>query len=279
VLGGTPAAAGGEPPYTYTWSPPDGLDRADIDRPTFSSAATGQFTFTLTVEDSLHQTAQDQVTVTVEEVPALVAEAGEDRTVRTGDRTVLGGSPTASGGLPPYIYSWSPELPGLNDPAAVNPSFLTSQADVLVFEVTVTDARLQEATDTVTVTVEDATPTDPPGEVFPLQVRNLCNRDGWLEVTFEPADRADSHHLYAGVLGDFASHENLPFPQGCDYLAGDPDVALEFRATDPCADGRDLYFLVVGANVNGEGSYGEDNRDGDPVTPGDPRPPGTPVCP
>ncbi len=57
------AASGGVGPYTYSWSPATGLNNASIAQPTASPTRTT--TYTLTVHDSLAQSATDSATVTV----------------------------------------------------------------------------------------------------------------------------------------------------------------------------------------------------------------------
>lgn len=281
VLGGQPAASGGVAPYTYSWSPSQDLDRSDADRPTFTPSSTGDFTFTLTVQDDRGATAQDPVTVRVVDVPPLAAEAGPDRTITLGDRTVLGGSPTGSGGLAPLTYEWTPTPPGFGEPAVANPTFTPASTGAFVFQVIVRDRFGDTAGDSVTVTVQDASSGSAPGEVPWLRVRDACGPGGAVEVSFQPAPRADFHRLYAGPLGGYPTHDNLASPQGCDDPAAppDPDEPFLFRHTDGCAPGGSFYYLVVGVNDAGEGSYGREETDGDPLTEDALRPPGIPACP
>jgi len=68
TIGGSPAATGGTPPYTYTWSPTTGLDHPDSPNPTACPDTTT--TYTLTVTDNNGDTDQDQVTITVNPEPS-----------------------------------------------------------------------------------------------------------------------------------------------------------------------------------------------------------------
>jgi PKD repeat protein len=65
------SAAGGAPPYTYSWTPTTGLSDPNIAQPTASPATTT--TYTLTVTDSLSQASTDTVLVTVANLPPTAA--------------------------------------------------------------------------------------------------------------------------------------------------------------------------------------------------------------
>ncbi|UCC67880.1 MAG: polysaccharide deacetylase family protein, partial [Armatimonadota bacterium] len=138
------SASGGEPPYSYSWTPTIGLDDPNAAQPAASPETTT--TYTLTVTDDLGQTASDPVTVIV--VPPVVAEAGPDKIIAAGGSTALEGS--GSGGEAPYSYSWTPTA-GLDDPSAAQPA--ASPESTTTYTLTVTDDLGQTDTDTVTVTV------------------------------------------------------------------------------------------------------------------------------
>ncbi|MDI6793099.1 MAG: right-handed parallel beta-helix repeat-containing protein [bacterium] len=146
VIGGSPTASGGTPPYTYSWSPATGLSSSTAANPTASPGAT--ITYTATVTDANGCQATDSVVVTVN--PNPTASAGLDQTIAFGNSVVIGGSPTASGGTPPYTYSWSPTI-GLNDPTLANPT--ASPSDTTIYTVTVTDANGCQDVDIVFITV------------------------------------------------------------------------------------------------------------------------------
>ena len=138
------AASGGWPPYTYAWSPTEGLSDASASQPVASPASTT--TYTLTVSDDYGQTDTDTVTVTM--ATAVVAEAGSETTVAAGGSKILQGS--ASGGVPPYAYSWSPTT-GLSSPNVAQPT--ASPTSAATYILTVTDDLGQSDVDTVTVTM------------------------------------------------------------------------------------------------------------------------------
>jgi len=155
VIAGTGAAlsgsgSGGQPPYTWSWTPTAGLSDATTAAPT--AAPTTTTTYTLTVTDAAGRSASDQVTVTV--VPLLVASAGLDKEISAGESALLEGS--ASGGVQPYAWSWSPS-DGLDDPAAAAPT--AAPGVTTTYTLTVCDASGQTATDSVTVTVRNQAPS------------------------------------------------------------------------------------------------------------------------
>ena len=138
------SVSGGLPPYTYSWSPSTGLNDPNIAEPTASPTDT--IAYTLTVTDDLGQTDTDTVTVTV--ASGVVAEAGSDTTIASGESTALQG--WGSGGLPPYSYAWSPST-GLNNPSIAQPT--ASPTSTIAYTLTVSDDLGQTDSDTVTVTV------------------------------------------------------------------------------------------------------------------------------
>ncbi len=91
---------------------------------------------------------------------APTANAGTDQTVNEGDTVILDGSGTDIDADDTLTYAWT-QTDGttvtLSDATAASPTFTapTRQTDngALVFKLTVTDARGQTATDTVTITV------------------------------------------------------------------------------------------------------------------------------
>ena len=91
-------ASGGTGPYTYSWTPSGGMDSVA------SNLHAGAYSVTVT--DSLG--CISVLIGTVNEPPVLVADAGMDVSICTGESITLGNSPVASGGSPDYSYLWSP---------------------------------------------------------------------------------------------------------------------------------------------------------------------------
>lgn len=98
--------------------------------------------------------SQSPVVLTVTQSSPLLANAGTDVRINSGESVTIGGNPSASMGYEGYIYLWSPAQ-GLNNPTLANPT--ASPTTTTTYSLTVTDAKNCTATDEVTVTVGAAT--------------------------------------------------------------------------------------------------------------------------
>lgn len=143
-IGGSPSAAGGTAPYTYTWTPSTGLSAANVANPDAAPAA--NTTYTLTVVDAMGCGSSDSSTVTVVGSPA--ASAGTDATISCNDSTQLAGN--ATGGTAPYSYAWTPAT-DLSNSGIANPWASPNASTSYVL--TVTDNNGCTGSDTVSVTV------------------------------------------------------------------------------------------------------------------------------
>jgi hypothetical protein len=139
LLGGTPAAAGGTPPYVYLWTPVSSLSNPLVSNPAANPVATQSYT--LQVTDANNCSSISTMTLTVNGKP--VADAGNAVTIYQGDSTQL----SASGGL---AYQWTPSA-SLADP--FSPSTIAKPQSTTTYTVTVTDANGCVGYDTVTVHV------------------------------------------------------------------------------------------------------------------------------
>lgn len=152
TIGGSPTAAGGVPPYTYSWSPATGLSNTNTANPTFTStnmtATNVPFTFYVTVTDAFGCTSMDQVTITV--YPGVIVDAGVDDEICFGLSTQIGGLAPATNGIPPYSYNWGPSV-GLITPNVPNPTVTPTSSTI--YTLTVTDFRGCEGSDEVVVIV------------------------------------------------------------------------------------------------------------------------------
>ena len=145
-IGGSPTAAGGTAPFTFSWTPTAGLSDATIANPKASPADTTEYIVTIT--DGNSKTDMDTMTVIVQ--PLVQADAGSDQAICLGDSVQIGGSPTAAGGTAPFTFSWTPTA-GLSDETIANPK--ASPADTTEYIVTITDANSKTDMDTIIVIV------------------------------------------------------------------------------------------------------------------------------
>jgi hypothetical protein len=155
--------------WTQTGGPSVSLSDASTAQPTFTAPdveAATEVDFSVTVDDG-ELTDTDAVTVTVQPPPnePPVADAGSDLTVDEGTAVTLDatGSSDADGSLQSYQWTQTdgPSVT-LSDASTAQPTFTAptlSSADVLTFELAVTDDEGATDTDSVNVTV---TPVSPP---------------------------------------------------------------------------------------------------------------------
>ena len=147
-LGGSPSASGGGGVYTYNWSPAPQLNNSAVANP-FASHLGSTTNFTLVVTDQFGCSAQDQVSVNVNQ-PTFIVNAGNDVSFCEGTSvSVTLGSP-AVGGTLPYTYSWTPGS-SLNDSTRYNP--IASPTVTTTYTVAVKDAAGCFASDTVKITI------------------------------------------------------------------------------------------------------------------------------
>ncbi|MHC1731146.1 MAG: PKD-like domain-containing protein [Bacteroidales bacterium] len=124
---------GGEPGYTYRWTPLTGLDDSNIKTPTAKPAVTT--TYTVTVTDVNGCTATSNITITVR--PALsLTLAVDDSSIGTCPGSEAHITSTAGGGEPGYIYLWTPAA-GLSSDTDPNPT--AKPAVTTTYTLTVTD--------------------------------------------------------------------------------------------------------------------------------------------
>ncbi|MBE0643658.1 MAG: choice-of-anchor L domain-containing protein [Bacteroidetes bacterium] len=144
IVIGSPAT-NGRPPYSYEWTPPDGLSDPSIATPTASPSITTMYHVVMQSGEGC--IIEDSVLVTVN---AIVFDAGPDRRICRGSSVVIGD--TAWSPSPPVRYLWTPAI-GLDDSRSPMPT--ASPANPTEYVVTVTDSRGCVVYDTVIVTVND----------------------------------------------------------------------------------------------------------------------------
>ncbi len=136
--------SGGCAPYSYTWS--NGGNAASI-----TGLVAGTYSVTVTDANGCTGTS----VTTLQQPPALVVNAGNNRTICPGANTTLGGTPTISGGVGPYTYSWVPGT-GLNNATQSNP--IATPTGIVAYALTASDLNGCSASATVQVSAIDVIP-------------------------------------------------------------------------------------------------------------------------
>lgn len=149
----------GVAPFTYAWSPAQGLDRINIANPVASPVGTTQYVVTVT--DGSGCVARDTINISVLTPP--VALAGADTAICEGGAAVLGEETQEPA---TYTYTWEPAI-GLSDPTVARP--VARPAFTQIYVLTVSDTKNCRTRDTVVVTVLDLPSVDlePEYEICP----------------------------------------------------------------------------------------------------------------
>jgi hypothetical protein len=137
-------ATGGTAPFSYSWSPADGLSDTNSGKVVANPEETT--TYHVEVTDANGCAITDEITVEVYPLPEV--DAGEDAVLCAGDPHKIGNP--ATGGTPPYTYSWSPTT-FLVNPASAQPEAKATQTTE--YTVTVTDANGCKASDKVVLNI------------------------------------------------------------------------------------------------------------------------------
>ncbi|NEM97764.1 T9SS type A sorting domain-containing protein [Pontibacter burrus] len=105
-------------------------------------------TVTLTLQ------AQTTLTFTVSQPPALIVDAGINKSIKSGEQIILGGEPTAAGGSGTFTYAWVP-VTGLSNPSIANPT--ARPTSTTTYTLTVSDGTKCSVSSTVQVIVDGIT--------------------------------------------------------------------------------------------------------------------------
>jgi hypothetical protein len=136
-------ATGGNPPYTYSWSPASGLSATDVADPIASPTVSTQYT--VVVRDS---SGAQQGAAVIVNVGLGVSATATPPTIAVGGSSNL--SATVVGGTPPYSFSWTPAA-SLSAPNVGSP--VASPIVTTRYDLTVTDFNGATALASVTVAV------------------------------------------------------------------------------------------------------------------------------
>lgn len=95
--------------------------------------------------------AQTYLNYSINQAPALNADAGIDVLICTGGNATLGGNPTANGGNGGFTYSWAPSA-SLNSANSANPN--ATPSTTTIYTLLVQDSLGCSARDTIEVVVD-----------------------------------------------------------------------------------------------------------------------------
>lgn len=141
---------GGTEPYTYSWTLEDSDWTSVEANPSFTFDEAGTFVFTLEVTDAEDATASADLSVFV--YAELIADAGEDLYALTEEAVTLGGEPVSHGGMGEHEILWTLEGSDWTS-NETHPEVSFEEKGEYVFNLTVTDALENEATDQVLLIV------------------------------------------------------------------------------------------------------------------------------
>lgn len=153
ILGGSPAASGGTPPYVYKWTPSTFLNSTSIANPT-ASGVNAETVYLLVVMDKDSNFVSDQVLIRVDQIHTF--NAGIDTGFCFGQQPgiKIGAS---NNNNTQHTFSWFPTA-GLDDPSATNP--IATPTVPTTYVLTVSDGICPNNVSQVTITPFMPPPVD-----------------------------------------------------------------------------------------------------------------------
>ena len=243
--GGSSDPDGNIASYAWTQSagPQVALNNANSVNPSFTAPGQigAQLTFQLTVTDNLGASANDSVTVTIQQTATArdpVASAGPDQNALAGSQVQLSGTDSFNPDGGNLTYAWSqtggPQVV-LNQPNTVNPSFVAPQAaagTVLSFVLSVTNNVQTMASDQVDITIVATAPTPAP-----------VHKVGFADAAQNASEGAGTVNLRLTIQPAASQNFSLPFS-----ISGSASSGADFSASASplqIAAGLDQINLTV----------------------------------
>jgi hypothetical protein len=226
--------SGGTPSYSYTWNNPASSGAQKIVTPTTTT------TYTVTVADQNGCTNTDQVIVTVNAKPNVVASA--DVAICVGSSTTI--SANANGGLAPYTYNWNNGI-GSGQSKIITPTTTTT------YIVTVVDANGCTNTDQVIVTV-NAKPSS--GIRAP---NTVCALEGATFEAFPPVVGATYNWNTDGGNPATSNLDNITVTWPTTYIGTTRTVSLTVTDVNGCSS---VYTHPINVTQNPVASAGPDKE-------------------
>ena len=151
--------------------------------PTFTADLVGPYEVQLIVNDGSEDSDLDTVLIQAFNTQPL-ADAGPDQTVFVAETVDLNGSSSSDADGDPLTYLWSlSSIPAgsaasLDDPTAVNPTFVVDQPGMYVVQLLVNDGREASDPDTVTISTQNSQPVADAGDDQTAFVTDPVQLDG-----------------------------------------------------------------------------------------------------
>ena len=201
ILGGSPSATGGLPPYTYSWSPSAGLSSTSVSNPSATPADATSYTLTVTDDTGAVQVAVVNITMAY----IFYVNAGAPIALCLDESGTIGGTNNITG--QGVTYSWSPST-GLNDTTLPQPT--AQPEETTVYTLTSTIPGCPAKIDSVTVTVM------PPPPIF-----------AGNDITIKEGERA-TLHASGGYNYTWSGGGGLTYPNTADPDAEPVITAIYF---------------------------------------------------
>ena len=247
-------------PYSYQWSPADGLSNPKAERPYANPSQTTIYTLLVTSANgcsSFTTTLDTLSTVVVNRVSTPVVDAGPDVNLCFGDSVPMLGF--ATGSHPPFQYQWSPAQ-GLSDPnspyAKASPDFTTT------YSLVAWSRGCPSQADSVTIRVHTL-PTAEPGPAWEIcqgdsiQLPGIAGGDLLVDYTYDWMPRK-------GLSDPFAP-QPFAFPDttttftliatsiyGCGSVPYETKVIV---APTPISEAGPNGYVCLGDSIQLQGSY------------------------
>jgi gliding motility-associated-like protein len=145
IIGGSPTAYGGLPPYTYSWQPTNGLSASNIANP-IANSPSSVINYTVTVTDDTGAVVSDAMALFVHDLGYITA--GNDASICENKSVSIGSPGNNYGGI---TYSWSPGAT-LNDSTSGAPVASPGLSSI-TYTLTATTGACEPKQDYVTITV------------------------------------------------------------------------------------------------------------------------------
>lgn len=247
-------------PYTYQWSPADGLSDAKAQRPYANPANTTIYTLMVTSANgcnSFTTTLDSLSTVVVNRVSTPIVDAGPDVDICFGDSVPMLGF--ATGSHPPFQYQWSPAQ-GMTQPQSpftkAAPEFTTT------YSLVVWSHGCPSKADSITVRVH-ALPTAEPGPAWEIcqgdsiQLPGIAGGDLLVDYTYDWMPRHGLSDPFAPqpyAFPDTTTTYTLVATSihGCGSVPYETKVIV---APTPIADAGPDGYVCMGDSIQLDGSY------------------------